>query len=308
MNEVVTAFDCGGTYIRALIGDLYGNVLDILKSQGVNPFDSGIESFLHTVEDTYSKLIEGKDYRVKRVCIASSGVELFQNNIPLRMNISFRLKIPAEKIKLVHDGWASLIGAFLGGDGILLVAGTGSVVVGKRGNKFVRYGGWGYLLGDEGSAFDIAVKGIRRAIVSSENKEHTILCDKLKSHYGISDLRDLLKIVYPFITKSTIGDFAREVIECAKNGDKLSLEIVDSAIRSLNRLLQLTVSELGEIKVALSGGLFSNKWFVQKFKSKSSYHFVKPILGPLMSAYWISLNTPKDLKLIDKLKNYKRYD
>ena len=62
MNEVVAAFDCGGTYIRALIGDLYGNVLDILKSQGVNPFDSGIESFLHTVEDTYSKLTEGKDY------------------------------------------------------------------------------------------------------------------------------------------------------------------------------------------------------------------------------------------------------
>jgi len=305
MKQVVIGMDCGGTYTRCLVGDLQGNVLKMRTESGSNPFDIGMNASLKVIKDLYFSTVGEENFEVNHLCISSSGIDLLGKYNALRKTISMMLKIPMERLELFHDGVAALEGAFLGEDGILLISGTGSVVIGKKGNKIVKFGGWGHILGDEGSAYDMALEAIKIAIVSEEEKKKTALINKVKAHFKISNLRELLNIVYPCSPKFTIAGFSKDVIDCAKSRDEAALHVVNSTIKSLNRLLHMIISEIGVLPVALSGGLFSDEWFLQKFQMTNSYHFVKPALSSIIATYWMALGKPYDQTTVNKLRGKK---
>src|SRR5690625_7776141 len=79
--------------------------------------------------------------------------------------------VAADRFVLDSDVYAAHVGAFSGGPGLLISAGTGSMVLGvdSAGNR-VRAGGWGYLYGDEGSATWIAREAIRAALQTTDGR------------------------------------------------------------------------------------------------------------------------------------------
>lgn len=76
---------------------------------------------------------------------------------------------PADSLEVTIDATGALEGATGGGTGIVVIAGTGSIALGRDASGAVaRVGGWGYVFGDEGSAFDIVRRALREALGAEE--------------------------------------------------------------------------------------------------------------------------------------------
>ncbi|MDR3313040.1 MAG: hypothetical protein LBS96_01125 [Oscillospiraceae bacterium] len=110
------------------------------------------------------------------------------------------------------------------------VSGTGSMVAGRAspGAQLLTCGGWGYLLGDEGSGFHLAWEGVRAALRGSEKSAAaTELTGALLRHFGANEPAALLPLFYePPMERHRLAGFARAVLACAEAGDAPALAIV----------------------------------------------------------------------------------
>ncbi|MBG9985726.1 hypothetical protein HZY91_02320 [Facklamia sp. DSM 111018] len=163
-------------------------------------------------------------------------------------------------VYLLNDGQLALYAALQGEEGILAIAGTGSIVLGYFNNEMTRVGGWGQLLGDEGSAYSIGIH-LLKSVLNRYDKaclysqlEVSLLAEKVWQ-----DVFDLSKWVYQ-ATKDQIADLARLVADHADKGDAQAeallyhagLEIAEQIIVLLNRY-EITSSV--DFKVYLAGSL-----------------------------------------------------
>ena len=120
--------------------------------------------------------------------------------------------------------------------GVAVISGTGSIAYGQnRQGAIKRAGGWGYLLGDEGSSYDIAVRGLRAAARSYDGRDRqSVLGDKLISHLGLERMEDLVSAVYRrgWGVKD-IAALAPVVDAAAAAGDTVAIAIIDRAAEEL---------------------------------------------------------------------------
>lgn len=147
--------------------------------------------------------------------------------------------------------------------GIALVAGTGSSCFGygDEGKQF-HSGGWGALLGDEGSAFDIGLRAIKRALAAMDGRfSNTLLVDHLKSYFATRSLRDVINRCGMRVNQSLVAGFAIHVSEAAAAGDEAALEILKSAGEELGKLAAFVAQHVfdksDEFPVVLAGGVFN---------------------------------------------------
>ncbi|GIV62294.1 MAG: hypothetical protein KatS3mg044_1160 [Rhodothermaceae bacterium] len=102
-----------------------------------------------------------------------------------------------ETVEVVPDVWIAHEGAFDGAGGVLVLAGTGSIVLARdRHGGFHRAGGWGYLLGDEGSGYAIGLAGLRAVAGAFDGGPATTLTARLARHHGITSPEQLIRRVY----------------------------------------------------------------------------------------------------------------
>lgn len=91
-----------------------------------------------------------------------NGAEVFSDTL--------RAKVGCDTL-IVSDAMLGLYAAFHGGDGVLCIAGTGSIAYGKNGRVIARAGGWGHLLADEGGGVSVALQAIREALHRHDAKQ-----------------------------------------------------------------------------------------------------------------------------------------
>jgi N-acetylglucosamine kinase-like BadF-type ATPase len=160
-----------------------------------------------------------------------------------------------------NDAEASLVGALGDTEGLLLIAGTGSIAYGRsRDGGQVRAGGWGHIIGDEGSAFNISLQAVSRAFRSMEGRDlSTSLMEDALAFFGGQRPEDLLRIFYGDFDKAAIARFARVVGVARDRGDLLALELFDHAARDLAGLVASVHARIGSRlerkRLALRGGL-----------------------------------------------------
>jgi N-acetylglucosamine kinase-like BadF-type ATPase len=123
----------------------------------------------------------------------------------------------------------------------------------------VRVGGWGYLLGDEGSGYDLATHALRLATQTADGRAgaHSILAAIL-DHWSLATPADLIRHVYRAdLPRAEIADVSRRVIDLAENGDPHARNLLDDAAQSLTQLLMTAVNrlELYTPPIALAGGV-----------------------------------------------------
>lgn len=147
--------------------------------------------------------------------------------------------------------------------GIALIAGTGSSCFGY-GDECRRFhsGGWGALLGDEGSAFDIGLRAIKRALAAMDGRlPETLLVDHLKSYFAARSLRDVINRCGIRINQPLVAGFATHTSEAAIAGDEAALEILKSAGEELGELAVFVARRVfdksSEFPVVLAGGVFN---------------------------------------------------
>jgi glucosamine kinase len=168
------------------------------------------------------------------------------------------------EILLCGDEEIALDGAFSGGPGILIIAGTGSNFVGRTsdGTKY-NAGGWGPALGDEGSGFWIGQEALRAGFWAKDRGVETILLDEIGAYWGTDSLGEIVEKA----NERPGPDFAALaplVAKCAEAGDELAQAVLARAGEELAEqvaLVALKMSESGpqdEIGVAYTGGVIEH--------------------------------------------------
>jgi len=168
----------------------------------------------------------------------------------------------AETVVINEDSWIALAGALACGPGVMVIAGTGSVAVGlDPDGRADRAGGWGYIFGDDGSAFALGRGGVHAALHARDGSgPDTILVERIPPAIGM----DLTAITWEFyqghLNRAAIARLATVVTESAAAGDPVARRLVADAAAALANLVGAVIRRLhwpdGATAVAPVGGVF----------------------------------------------------
>ena len=252
--------DGGGTKTVALCTDADGTVLAKVSGDSINFYSEGMERARENMRDVVrqiEKIVGPCEY--EGIFIGSSALSGKADDETLKV---FSQGIfNAKNIVMDSDLAAALLTMYDSPECVAVISGTGSMAVLKTAYDEIKTaGGWGYILGDEGSAYAIAIDGIRAGIRGFEGSaEKTALTDELVSFFNASDIYDLIGLFYdPPMERKKIADFARCVCSVAEY-DSVAKYIVNSQAQSLSKtVLSLLHDQPKDIKIGLWGGVAIN--------------------------------------------------
>jgi N-acetylglucosamine kinase-like BadF-type ATPase len=200
-----------------------------------------------------------------------------------------------ERITVTDDALIALTGATAGEPGLIVIAGTGSIAFGRNAaKKTARAGGWGYIFGDEGSAFDIARQALRAALRHEEGwGAQTALREMLLRETATATVNDALHRLYTSeFPRPRIASLAKAVDEAAVEGDAVAIQILETAAQQLATLAGAVRGQLfppGEpAQVGYIGGVFRSARVLQRFRVlvelESANRVYPPVYGPAAGA------------------------
>jgi N-acetylmuramic acid 6-phosphate etherase len=168
----------------------------------------------------------------------------------------------ASHIEITTDVALLLAAGTPDGWGLALVAGTGSMAYGRsRDGRKARAGGWGCLLGDEGSGYALALAGLRLAVQAADQRRPpTRLLDAFLDKLGLEKAQQLVPKFYSSpMDRAAIASLANIVLEVAESGDATACRLVDEHASELAQACTAVAGQLGwsgqAVPTALAGGL-----------------------------------------------------
>ena len=182
--------------------------------------------------------------------------------------------INAKKIAMNSDVYVALKAA---NGNCVAVCGTGSMAVGEKADGSVAVkGGWGHIIGDEGSAYSIAVNALKKCCIMCDKNERTPLLDAAENYFAVNDFRKAIDKIYSEETaKDYIAGFAAKVGELASNGCEASKEIITSEAKAYAQTVIALINELESCPLlSLYGGVFQhNPMFRAVFEAEITKGF-----------------------------------
>jgi N-acetylglucosamine kinase-like BadF-type ATPase len=201
----------------------------------------------------------------------------------------------ANRLQVTGDMINALAGATCGKPGIVTIAGTGSIAFGRNASgRTARAGGWGYVFGDEGGAFDLARQALRAALRNEEGwGPPTVLRNKLLAATGAANANDLLHKCYaPEFPRDRVAKLALLVEEAAGESDRVAIDILQGASQQLAMLASMVRRQLfneGDIVLtAYIGGVFRCATIRERFRSlvelEEGIQCIAPVMEPAAGA------------------------
>jgi glucosamine kinase len=233
----VVGVDGGGTHTRFLLADGRGQVLGSTEA-GPGLLGAGAdEEVADRIAEGVRELASGSGdgIPVHVLCAGLAGAAGRPDSTSLVRRRLGEAGV-ARTVLVVTDSEIAFRDAFGTGEGILIIAGTGSVAMGRAGGGTLeRVGGWGSLVGDEGSGYDLGLKGIRAAIRGAEGRgDQTMLTRSLFAALDVESPRGVFRWG-DAATKADVAALARRVVECADLGDAEAARIVGASVEALVR-------------------------------------------------------------------------
>lgn len=229
MNYII-GIDGGGTKTALKLADCDGKL--ILSNEGgpcnINSMGKEyVQKMLkELLEDTLSKAeISMED--VKTLCIGTAGVD--RPDDKKIMEDIIRGAGYSGRTIITNDAETALYGGVGGDEGVILISGTGSICFGRNSEgEIKRAGGWGHIIGDEGSGYYIGINAINRIAKGYDGiEEKTVMTDLILEHLNLKSPQGLIEFVYRSgAGKSEIASLAKLVDEAYKQGDTLAEEIL----------------------------------------------------------------------------------
>src|SRR5918993_1538370 len=270
----VLGIDAGGTKTVCQLADDAGNVLSEARGTGANLQAVGeleVEKVLHQVMD---EAIGDRPIVPAAICLGIAGVDRPDDALIVR-GIMQRIGYKA-RVVVVNDALVALEAGAPGQPGVVIISGTGSISYGRNANgQAARSGGWGYVLGDEGSGYWIGRAALRAVLREADQRgPATLLTPLLLKHFGVAEPQGLIHEVYHSNLKpAAIGALARSVQAAFGEGDPVAIGILrgaadqlESAALSVARRLSL----IGEpFAFILAGGIFrAVPWVEQELERR----------------------------------------
>ncbi len=289
--------DGGGTKTKCVIVDEQMNILSQLVGGPSNFLVFGLDEVTESLYKLIADSIEHANIdasEIASVLLGTAGAGRRED--AERLEKSFIQKanesdLPIKKFVVESDARIALEGAFSGKPGSILIAGTGSIMFGKDSHGNIhRVGGFGRILGDEGSGFHIGRSGLSAVAKQFDGRgESTKLTIMLKDKFNIADSKELILAVYK--NNFDIPTVAPLVIEAAEDGDPLCEEIIQTEVDELLLHIESMKKLIGEdeLKVSLIGGtITTDNFYARLFKEKAEkiegVKITKPELEPAVGA------------------------
>ena len=268
--SLFVGIDGGGSKTKCVLVDDKLNILSRADGGPSNPLTVGIEQSARLLTNLIKELsLNFNLQEIDSAVIGLAGAGRKSESSGVRnaiIELLNREKIILKNLEIVSDVEITIEGAFSGKAGVILIAGTGSIIFGKnRMGELIRCGGNGRILGDEGSGYSIGRKGLTAVAKQFDGRgKITLLAEILNNEYGIKNRDDLIERVYS--QKFDIAGLAKNVIAAAEMHDKMCIKILNEEIKELIVHIKSAKKNLAEkkIKLCLSGGLLSSKNYYSK--------------------------------------------
>ena len=305
--SLLLAVDGGQTSTLALIATRDGQIIGSGRAGPANHVHEpgGYERQQRTLETAMQAALDAAGHPLNTVSHACFGITGAGNT---SVTIAHSL-LPDAEVQIHSDMVTALAGASIASTGVIVIAGTGSVAFGKNAaGETAHAGGWGYIMGDEGSGYDIGRKALRAASRAADGRgPDTSLQQTILSHFAVSGLRDVHQRVYSgALTRPQIAGLARVVAQDAAAGDAVALSILTNAGTHLADAALAVVQKLTLTAATIytTGGVFgAGKTILDPFRARlhasdpsiavqSAAH--SPIIGALFLALTAAGTTIND--------------
>ncbi|QDU20877.1 N-acetylglucosamine kinase [Urbifossiella limnaea] len=270
LPALVIGIDGGATHTAALLADAAtGTVLGRGESGPSNIQAVGVEAALKELDVAVAAAFAAAARpraNVAAACLGLAGVDLAEG-LDIIGGWAQRVGL-ADHVSVANDATLLFAAGTPEGWGLAVIAGTGSIAftLDRDGNDG-RAGGWGYLLGDEGSAWLVGLNGLRAACRAADRAgPPTRLVDDFLKRLGTTDPRDFIPATYRGVwDRSAIAGLAPLVLEAAEAGDDVAHKLVVREVTELARTAATAVDaaklpKLG-LPVAVAGGLIAGSPF-----------------------------------------------
>ena len=268
----VLGIDVGGTKTVCLLANEAGTILAEAREAGANLQGVGelaLEKVLHNVMEA---ALAGHRVMPSAICLGIAGVDRAHDQVVVR-GIMDRIGYKAA-ILIVNDALIALQAGIGDAAGIVIVSGTGSIAYGRNAHgEAARAGGWGYVLGDEGSGYWIGRRALRAVVRHADGRgRETSLTPRLLGHFGLTGAAELIHRVYhEAVAPRDIGALARYVQQARDAGDVVAAGILDHACEELVAAAAAVMKRLEmdreTFSFVLAGGMFhAVPWLCERLK------------------------------------------
>lgn len=259
-QKLFIGIDGGGTHSTGVAVWPDGRIAAVAAGGGLNFHNDGITAVRGRLESLVRDLCTEAGAPAFQVCVGLSALDGPADPETLARFTSDLL--PPGSLFLESDAYVALLGCTRGAPGMIVICGTGSMIVllDAAGRQHVS-GGWGYLLGDAGSGYTLAREALLAVIAGVDGVgPSTRLTARALSFFGVSAPRGLIDRVYaPSFTPDQMAAFARCVLEEAEQGEPVASAILS---RNMDRLALLAAALLRQHPdvrlVGLYGGIFAH--------------------------------------------------
>lgn len=294
---LVAGVDGGGTKTEGVVLNESGEVVAHARSGGVNLNFVSLEECERSVEEVFTQLAAA----VEREQVVRIYSVMLADIPAIRAHV--QQAFPDAQWRGAHEHRAVLAaGGILQPYGIGVVAGTGSSAVGWRGEeRHASVGGWGMLLGDEGSATDIANQALRAVVRAADGRgESTILREEMMDYFGLKHLWEITRRVYrDDLPRHVLAGFAVRVSRAADAGDRVARRILREAGETLGDDLLVVARKLFTSEevfpVVLGGGVFqAGEWVIAPLRQRvlaefPRAHIILPDVSPAVGLARLAL-------------------
>jgi N-acetylglucosamine kinase-like BadF-type ATPase len=257
MPDLFVGVDGGGTHARAVVTDAAG--VELARRTGpaglIDPREPAAAAAV-VAQLAREALRSAGARRARALCCGLAGARRQQERDAVR--VALVIEDLADDVHVVGDAAAAMADAFPVGGGVLVIAGTGSIAWASDGGEPLRIGGWGQLLGDEGSGYAIALAALRAVTRCADRAEDTLLTAVALRHAGVERVHDLISWTAA-ARKAEIAALAPQVLQCAADGDAAACAIRAQAVSDIVDLATTAARRLaGRVSAfALAGGLIA---------------------------------------------------
>lgn len=282
--KLYAGFDGGGSKTACYLTDEQGNLLGVGFGGSSNYLFCGREAAAQAVRQALESAFANAGLEVQSLAgafVGSAAILLGNGDFHAPF---FRNCIDTQRLDCDSDILPVWFGGAKGDDAVVVIAGTGSIAYGCTEMGFYRVGGWGPLLGDEGSGYDLGHRALQTAARMADGRipEEDLFLKEILTFYGVKTPHDLISAVKGEDSRKKIAACAKLVFELAQAGSPNAAKLLEQTADELALLCRTAAKKAGreDLPVILAGGLAQSILpFLQKRVTSVKALQIKPGLA-----------------------------